>query len=601
MTRPWSTALAALVLWIVCGGYASRFIDRGWIPHDEGTIGQGAERVLNGQLPHRDFDELYTGGLTYLHAAGMKALGVTLQVPRLILFVCFMAFLASVYAIAGRIAPPAAALVTMALAAVWSAPNYFVSLPSWYNLFFASFGVLAFLRHLESGHTRWLVAAGVCGGLSILAKTSGVFYVAGGLLYLAYFEHRTTVSAEPTRAQAPGYRIVVATVAAGCLVLVTALVAAGTIRPALVPLFLPAMLAGLYFTWIEWTSGSGHVTVRLRRFGGFAGAFLAGAAVPLLAFVFVYWQQDAIPDLVRGLFVLPQRRLDQAAWNPPGLATMGLAAPYAFLLIARRPDKETSVALALSAALGLLLLFGGTPTVHTIVTVITRSMTLVGVIAGLWWFGATPRVFLLVTMASMVALVQFPYATPTYFFYAAPMTILAILAVIYAQPQPPLRLHLSVAAFFLIFGIVFANRSYAGDRDVTTGFAAYHTGAALELERARFRVPARDKETYERVVQLLESHASGGTIYAGPDAPEIYFLSGFQNPTPAVFDFLTAARQDAAWMEALLARAPVRVVVINTAPRFSPPMDHTVVELLEKRFPLSERVGRFVVRFTPRD
>ena len=55
-----------LVVWIISAVYVSGFIRPGWIPHDEGSLAQSAERVLAGELPHRDFDEIYTGGLSFL-------------------------------------------------------------------------------------------------------------------------------------------------------------------------------------------------------------------------------------------------------------------------------------------------------------------------------------------------------------------------------------------------------------------------------------------------------------------------------------------------------------------------------------------------------
>src|SRR4029453_7091374 len=66
--------LVAVVL--ASGLYVRPFVDKGWVPHDEGLLGQSAERVLAGQLPHRDFDEVYTGGLSYLHALAFKLGGV---------------------------------------------------------------------------------------------------------------------------------------------------------------------------------------------------------------------------------------------------------------------------------------------------------------------------------------------------------------------------------------------------------------------------------------------------------------------------------------------------------------------------------------------
>ena len=73
---PW--LVAALV---TLGGalYAGRTIDHQWVPHDEGALAQSAERTAHGQLPHRDFEELYTGGLTQVNALAFRVLGVRLR------------------------------------------------------------------------------------------------------------------------------------------------------------------------------------------------------------------------------------------------------------------------------------------------------------------------------------------------------------------------------------------------------------------------------------------------------------------------------------------------------------------------------------------
>src|SRR5213594_1594115 len=136
-----------LVLFAVLGlsaGYLARFAYRRWVPYDEGTIALNAEHVLDGELPHRDFDD-YTGGLTYLHALGFKLLGIRLTSLRLVLFLFALAFTSSLYFIALRAAPPLFAALASMLCVAWSLPNYFASLPSWYNLFFAAFGTLALL------------------------------------------------------------------------------------------------------------------------------------------------------------------------------------------------------------------------------------------------------------------------------------------------------------------------------------------------------------------------------------------------------------------------------------------------------------------------
>src|ERR1044072_8503201 len=60
-------ALPALVL--VAGAvFVASQLNHGWIPWDDGTLAQSAQRVLDGELPQRDFAELYMGRLSFLNA-----------------------------------------------------------------------------------------------------------------------------------------------------------------------------------------------------------------------------------------------------------------------------------------------------------------------------------------------------------------------------------------------------------------------------------------------------------------------------------------------------------------------------------------------------
>jgi hypothetical protein len=605
VTRHRSTAVAAFALWILCGAYASQFIYRGWIAHDEGTIGQSAERILAGEVPHRDFDEVYTGGLTYLHAAGMKIFGVSLRTPRLIVFAFFMAFLAAVYAVGRRVSSPAGALVAMAMAAVWSLPNYFVSLPSWYNLFFATFGVLAFLRYLDAGHRRWLVIAGACGGLSVLAKISGVYYLAGGLLFLAYLEQSQAAGTARDLARQLGFWPFVAASVGVFLFLLFRMLQGHD--PAAAALFLPATAVCLFVVWREWGARSGSVRERTKRLFALIWPFIAGVALPILAYVLFFWSQHGVDELIRGVLVLPQRRLAEANSKPLRFGALALGVPYVLLLLAgwrRAVPREAIVAGLVAGFLGTLLVLAGHPPVYRVIWAGALAMPMAVVVAGLVVIAggrqpippaAQARVFLSVTMAAMVGLIQFPYATPIYFCYGASLTVLAIASVVFAQPKAPKRSHLAVAAFFFVFAIVFMNRSYGWNMGVK--FLPYNPGSELDLPRGGLRVPDEDKQVYEELVRVLQQHAAGGTIYAGPDCPEIYFLSGFPNPTRALFDFLTPAPMDERTMAKLLSDGSIRAVVVNTAPLFSPRLEPGALRLIEARFPSSQRIGRFVVRF----
>src|SRR4051812_9164667 len=78
------------LLILLSAAYAGFYLKRGWVPHDEGAFALSAERVLQGELPHRDFDEIYTGGLAFVNAGAMRAFGMTLVAMRYPLLITFL-------------------------------------------------------------------------------------------------------------------------------------------------------------------------------------------------------------------------------------------------------------------------------------------------------------------------------------------------------------------------------------------------------------------------------------------------------------------------------------------------------------------------------
>ena len=177
------------------------------MPHDDGSFAQSAHRVLQGELPHRDFAELYTGGLTFLNAAVFWIFGENLIWLRLPLFIAFLASVPCVYYIARRFVPPlGAGLVTVA-ASAWGFPAYPAAVPSWYVLFLAIGGCAALLRYLEVSRARWLFIAGLLGGMSISIKIVGVYYVLAALCFLTFVDQRRALGAEAPIASAGSSRV----------------------------------------------------------------------------------------------------------------------------------------------------------------------------------------------------------------------------------------------------------------------------------------------------------------------------------------------------------------------------------------------------------
>jgi hypothetical protein len=214
---------------------------------------------------------------------------------------------------------------------------------------------------------------------------------------------------------------------------------------------------------------------------------------------------------------------------------------------------------------------------------------------------ATPQrrvAMVLLAIAACGSVVQYPYATPIYFCYTAPLIILAALAVVHLNPRPRKLAHSVLAIGVGLFAVLFVNRSYAWNLGVQ--FLPYGPTTRLDLPRAGLAVPPADKAEYEELVRVLTPAVEAGTIYAGPDCPEVYFLVGARNPTRMMFDFLAAKPPGRAEMQRLIDNPAVRAVVINTAPLFSEPLDAGTRARWGQRFPVVRRIGRFEVYFSER-
>jgi hypothetical protein len=590
-----------VAIWIVAAAYLGRFAYRGWVPHDEGLLAHTAERVLRGELPHRDFADAYTGGLAYLHALAFRVLGVELASLRTVLLVATLAWIPAVWAIARRFVPPRVAVAAVALAVAWSVPSYFAALPSWYVLFLATYGAYALLRHLDRERASWLLGAGLCGGLAFLVKTTGLLYVAAGVLFVVELAHRRGTQARGGRAlEIAGLVAVVPAVAA---VLADRLGAAEMFH-----LLLPVAAVTAGIGWRAWRD-RGMSSLDPWWLAGRLGVFALGFVLPIVPFVVGYARSGALVALWRGVFLLPQRRIVAAAYPLPPVWTAIAVAPYALVLAlpgalsvrARRVSFRVGI-----AAIALVLVAASRPTVYRTVWYSARALlpvvcvlASVRVAAGTLAPTRRAELVLLTALTAFMALVQYPYAHAIYFCYVAPFLVLTTFALVASQPGAPSGIHFCAAAFYLAFAIACVNTGSVRTIGVAPG--APGSERTLALRRAGLAVPRPDAGVYRRLVRSIQRHAPPGAfIYAAPDCPEVYFLADRPNPTPTIYDFLDAdfaTEARARRILATLGEKGVDVVVVDRRPEFSPRMSPALLRPLAERYPNAVRIGWFTVRW----
>ena len=594
----WAAKWAGPVTVVCCALYLAGTLHKGWIPHDTGQLGHTAERVLRGELQHRDFDEPYTGGLGYLHALAFRAWGVRAESMRWVLLAYFCLFVAAVYLLARRAAGPWSASLVTFLSASLSVPMYAEGLPSWYNLFFATLGTLALLEHARTGKGRWLFWAGCAAGCSLVMKITGLYFVAAALLYFAYKDQCASDASRPVSR--------LFSVAMTALCALFGVVGLGFLRGArpeanAVHFTMPLVAIGVFLGWHEWQVGRGAFVERVRGLVRLLLPFSAGIVCLVMVFLIPYLASGSWGDLYRGLFVLPAARLDHASLPPPALKWFNLSLPVIGLMLAgifpgRFPPPTRRQLVGLFAVLAGLFVYSGTPTGYFFLFQSLRHLIPPVVLLGLLVLVMNRQtvdrqtLFLLIAVAATSSLIQYPYAYGTYFFYCAPLLVLTILHLV-ANASPPVKVvHASLLVFAMLFAVL---RLPQPDPRLLNGiYQPDFPVAAMNLSRCDLSVYAEDARVYQQLIELVQAHSTNDSyIYAAPDCPEVYFLAGRRNPTRTLYDLFDDPRADRlSGLVDVWQNHGVNVVVINCHPAFSRSFDPRLLNAIGGLYPHQESI-----------
>jgi hypothetical protein len=590
--------LVLCLVMVIAGTYVGVRLNQSWIAVDDGTLAQSAARVLQGQLPHSDFVEVYTGGLSFIHAAAFRIFGVNLVSLRICVFLFFLAWVPTVYYIALRFTPLLTAGTVTLLAIAWSFPNYEAAMPSWYNLFFATFGAAALLHYLDVRTRRWLLIAGICGGISILIKVIGFYYIAGVLLFLAFLEQSDNEQ-QGTEKNSWGYPVFSASALLaflGSLIyMLHSRLGAGEFYHFLLPSL--AVVGMILFGERKAGAGTGERFATLLRL---AIPFICGAVIPVVIFLIPYALAGSIGGLFSGATSsVIAHAIDLAVARPTSPTNIVAVLPLMAFLAAGMYWKQFQ-GWVIGAALALLAI--------VVVVRATRSET---VYSGVWASVAmlTPvvvaagvasilglrsrdgvsklqrdRLMLLVALAATCTLVQYPFPVPIYLCYALPLTLLALVAIVTTvRKQRGAYVLASLVGLYLAFGVVCMNPLHIAEYS--------HPFGRRELLRVpRGGLQIEDEPFFENLTIFLQQHAPNGLMYAGNDCPELYFLTGLRNVTR---DDYGAPLEE---VLKVLRSTDVKVVVIFESPYFPSAQTRPEVRAeVMKRFPHSTRFEIFHV------
>jgi hypothetical protein len=354
-------------------------------------------------------------------------------------------------------------------------------------------------------------------------------------------------------------------------------------------------------------TSSARFFAHLRRFGFFA----LGLLLPIGLYLLSVGLSD-VPEMLSSLRYSISRQLavHKAGRYLPPLAFFWPALPYMALLglgsyvpaAARLRRRALLVAAGVLALVPIVMSSSWYPTVWLSARSLAPAVVLVG--GALLWRTArhhdVPRhaelcAFLLLALAALVSLVQYPFSGAIYFCYVAPLVALAAAALVNAWSRPLAILHAGVGLFYLVFALLRMNSGYLdtlGEREAT-----YRADARLTMPRGRLRVPRSEADTYNALVEAIREKSRGDDLWVGPDCPELYFLADRRNPDRWFYGFQDPLYRDDAALLRRLESPRFRVIVIQNHPSFSARYTPALLGELARRFPSSAEFGDFTLRW----
>ena len=591
--------------------YAGSGLKRGWFPWDEGEIAQSAESVLNGELPHRDFPENYTGGLDYLNALSFRMFGTNLASMRYMLFLFFLLWVPAFYYSARHfVSSPVAGAVTL-LAVAWSIPNYSAPMPSWYNLFFGTFGLAALLRYVDIPRSRWLFIAGLCGGISCLFKISGLYFVAGVLLFLLFREAAIRGLEEESRRETALFRIfLISTVLVYETLVLLVLRKAANV--ATYPYFwAPNLAVGAGILWLEFH----RVKPRGRRFFFLfreLAPFTVGLVLPIATFLIPYVLAANVFEVSQGISDSVQAHL-QNVFGPPSVMklivgiTVNLALGLVAFVTATRIAKVVGILFFAAIPVVIFLarahpyvdravwstIWSFLPFVVVIGTLVLTFSSMRGRLAAT----EQQKTFLVLSVCATTNLIQFPYSGASYYCYVVPFAFLSATALV-SQVKTPPKLVLTAALCFCFFYIALVvtpsfvinmGQQYSPDQQTVR----------LDIPRAGgLRVSPYFASTYNPLSVVIKQHVRGQYTFAAPNCPEVYFLNGLRDATATLFRANYDPSEGTKVVMAALLEHNVNLIVLKDEDvPFTAAVPPNLRAALEREFPNRAIVGPFEVRW----
>ncbi len=493
---PWVSVLITVML--INAGLLWWFHDRTWWGPDDGQLAHVAERILDGEVLHRDIQDVRPGYVNFINAAALYVFGpslLSLRYPLALVVFAQSILLFFLFKSYGAIMAGVISLSSVTLGVLhYINPNH-----HWYALFFT---VLLICHLVWTPRTsRWYVPLAGLFIITIvfLRHLTGAFVGMGTLSYLLFEESRNLKFSYPWRKRWMGQLL------CGSMLALLALYLFRSID------FVTFTMFGLWpLAFLVWQLTSPIVSNN-RTIHICCGLFLGIGigALPLLTYHVLNGSLAAMIDdnVVRALDVLNWNHSTSTYWGflKSGLIEFNANPGWNSLL-----NAIYFFILPLLAALNGMLLIRA-----------VNRRTLTGSLA-------------LPILAMFYGLVSLLTQAPMYLYFTC---ILSIAGSVWLLAKMEPRYKTSMIAMLLLLSSI-SLTFHAGEEPFMRSYIDYIRPSATSLFNSRGQLPKVDLwideytlKSYKNVVRLIEEETNQGDyIFAIPNNAELYFMTDRRNP-----------------------------------------------------------------------
>jgi hypothetical protein len=153
--------LLIIVLFFIASIFYLPIINLPLAPYDEAVILVGAENVLNGEIPHRDFSSEYPPGQFYALAAFFKVFGTSVITERVYDLIIKVLLSLSIFLIIRYLASNGAALVGWVMSLVWLQHSSMPAYPVYPSMLFIFISIYLLLLHMKEKKNYYVILSAV--------------------------------------------------------------------------------------------------------------------------------------------------------------------------------------------------------------------------------------------------------------------------------------------------------------------------------------------------------------------------------------------------------------------------------------------------------